>query len=176
MTFHETFRLPTHPALVRDIAWSPFNVRGLERIATACKDGAIRIFELDILPSTSTNSNGDSKAPAPTSRGIRSRPPQQSSLTSAITGKSNTATPTNAGRQTRAHAFPWTYQVQHVSTVPAHGDAWSVSWDAQGQVLMSGGSDGVTKLWRKSVQGGKWLLFADQSVDVDGGADGEDES
>ena len=165
MTFHETCRLPTHPALVRDVAWSPFNVRGLERIATACKDGAVRIFEIALIPSQSSDHNGD---PAPTqsnNRNVRSRPPQQSMLSSAITGKPSTSTNTSSGKQPKQHTFPFAYQILHVSTLPAHGDAWSVSWDGQGQVLMSGGSDGVTKLWRKSVQGGQWMLFADQAVE-----------
>jgi hypothetical protein len=49
-----------------------------------------------------------------------------------------------------------------------------VSWDAQGQVLMSGGSDGVTKLWRKSVRGdGEWLVFAEQGAEEVGEEDEE---
>jgi len=35
---------------------------------------------------------------------------------------------------------------------------------------MSNGSDGVTKLWRKSVLGGQWLVFAGQEV-LDAGED-----
>ncbi len=38
---------------------------------------------------------------------------------------------------------------------------------------MSGGSDGVTKLWRKSVQEGKWMLFADQAVEFGETEEGE---
>ena len=166
LTFHETFRLPTHPSLVRDIAWCPFNVRGVERIATASKDGVVRIFELAIIPSSSDDQNADS-APTNSSaatRNVRSRPPQQSSLTSAITGKPAANSAVTPGRQSKQHEFPFAYGVQRVHELVAHVDAWSVSWDGQGQVLMSGGSDGVTKLWRRSVQG-EWLLFADQAVE-----------
>lgn len=174
MTFHEALRLPTHPALVRDIAWSPFNVRGVERIATACKDGAVRIFEIAVVPSQSSDQKADSSAAqSSNSRNVRARPPKESSLTSAITGKPASNTTASAGKQPKQYAFPFAYQIQHVSTLPAHGDAWSVSWDGQGQVLMSGGSDGVTKLWRKSVQGGQWLLFADQAVEFGERDDGE---
>ena len=165
MTFHETFRLPTHPAIVRDIAWNPFNVRGTERIATACKDGAVRIFELSILPSASASEN-DENTQQQSSRAVRNRPTQQSSLTSALSGSSTTATDINkTTTRSSRHDFGFTYQIQHVSTLPAHGDAWSISWDAQGQVLMSGGSDGVTKMWRKSVVEGKWMSFAEQRVE-----------
>ena len=174
--FHQSFVLPTHPSLVRSIAWSSFNVRGVERIATACKDGSIRIFELAIMPSQHSDSHNDSsKSSTNNARQARSRQPQQSSLTSAITGRPapNTAASSSSNTRQTKYAFPFMYQIQHVSTLPAHGDAWSVSWDAQGQVLMSGGSDGVTKLWRKSVQEGKWMLFADQAVEFGETEEGE---
>ncbi len=174
MTFHEAFRLPTHPALIRDVSWSPFNVRGVERIATACKDGAIRVFEIGIIPTQPSDQNTDSAGTqSSNNRNVRSRPSQQSSLTSAITGKPNSNAIASTGKQPKQYAFPFAYQILHVSTLPAHEDAWSVSWDGQGQVLMSGGSDGVTKLWRKSVQGGQWLLFADQAAEFGEKENGE---
>lgn len=168
ITFHEAFRLPTHPSLVRDVAWSSFNIRGVERIASACKDGAVRVFELALVPSQSFDLPGTDPTASisSNSRNIRNRRPQESSLTHAITGRPNTSSNPSSGKLPREYNFPFAYQIQHVSTLPAHGDAWSVSWDGQGQVLMSGGSDGVTKLWRKSVQGGQWMLFADQAVEL----------
>ena len=163
VTFHECFRLPTHPALVRDVAWAPFNVRGSERIATACKDGLVRVFELSVIPSQSQMQNGDSDHKAGLGGGRRARvPPPQSSLTSAITGRSSTAT--SAGIASAA-TFPFAYKALHTSTLTAHSDAWAVAWDGQGQILMSGGSDGVTKLWRKAIQSGQWMLYADQAID-----------
>ncbi|KAI9830685.1 MAG: epoxide hydrolase, soluble (sEH) [Phylliscum demangeonii] len=33
-------------ALVRDVAWAPMNVRGWDVVATACKDGVVRVFDL----------------------------------------------------------------------------------------------------------------------------------
>lgn len=163
LTFHEIFHVPTHPALVRDIAWSSYNIRGMERIATACKDGIVRVFELSVVPQ-SNQQNGESRT---TGRGSRSRPTPQSSLTSAITGRSGAHAAAN-GDVTRSINLPYTYKIEHVSQLPGHGDAWTVTWDGTGQILMSGGSDGVTRIWRKSVQSGQWLLFADQAVDFEG--------
>lgn len=168
ITFHETFHLPSHPALVRDIAWSSFNVRGTERIATACKDGSVRIFEIAVIPSKVSTS--DNTSPTQSNKAIRN-PPKQSTLSSALTGKSNTSA--QSVRQHRSIQVPFSYQIQNIATLQAHGDAWSVSWDPQGQVLMSGGSDGVTKLWRKSIREGEWLLFAEQSAED--AADEDDE-
>ncbi|EXJ93904.1 hypothetical protein A1O1_02297 [Capronia coronata CBS 617.96] len=211
--FYEAVRLPRHPALVRDVQWAPFSVRGTDRIATACKDGALRIFELgvadapdggktDTFPSTSAENTMARSASSNLQQ--RHQPHQhQSSLTSAITGRgshqgsSTTGSASGAGvgggvgaaalaatpsRSTRTgHTFPFITTIQSSMSLPhAHSDAWSLSWDGQGQVLMSNGSDGVTKLWRKSVLGGQWLMFAGHEVldpggdeDTDGDEDGD---
>lgn len=166
ITFHECFRLPTHPALVRDVAWSSWNTRGYDRIATACKDGSVRVYDLATIPSPGSDSNGvSSRALSNNHRGSRSRPAQQSSLTSAITGRPNTSS--NNASSPRSADLPWAFKIQHLTELPAHGDAWIVTWNGMGTILMSAGSDGVTKIWRKSVQSGQWMLFADQAVDFD---------
>ncbi|KAK4121733.1 WD40 repeat-like protein [Parathielavia appendiculata] len=38
-----------HRGLVRDVAWAGGNIRGYDVIATACQDGAVRVFRLDAL-------------------------------------------------------------------------------------------------------------------------------
>lgn len=204
--FYEALKLPAHPALVRDVVWAPFSVRGTDRIATACKDGAVRIFELGVAEAPN-GTNG--AAPPGTTRSIstsgqsqrhqqqqQQQQQQQSSLTSAITGRANQAAaqsqhqgqnqqppasssasnnipPPSSGTPSRTartgHAFPFLTTLQSASTLPhAHTDAWSLAFDAQGQVLMSNGSDGATRLWRRSVLGGQWLAFAGQMVLLDG--------
>jgi nucleoporin SEH1 len=164
LTFHECFHLPAHPALVRNVAWSSYNIRGHERIATACKDGIVRVFELSVVPQSSQQ-NGDGRSSY--GRSSRSRPQPQSSLTHAITGRSGGSGASN-GNNARVIELPWTYKIDDVSELPGHGDAWTVTWDGTGQILMSGGSDGVTRIWRKSIATGKWMLFADQAVDFEG--------
>ena len=166
ITFHECFHLPTHPGLVRDIAWSSYNIRGVERIATACRDGTVRVFELAVVPSSSFQQNGDAFNRSAQGRGSRSGQPVQSSLTSAITGRSGVSAAIH-GSAPRSIELPYAYKLVHVTELTGHGDAWTVTWDGQGQILMSGGSDGVTRLWRKSVQSGQWMLFADQAVDFE---------
>ena len=169
LTFHECLRLPTHPALIRSIGWAPSNIRGTERIATCCKDGSIRVFEIAVEPAFNT---ANVSSPTPTQRGekniTRNRPPQQSSLTSAITGRPNTSA-SSTPRAAKSYVFPFVYQIEHISTLSAHGDAWTVTWDRQGITLMTGGNDGITKLWKKSIPDGKWLLFAEHSVQTDEG-------
>ena len=38
--------LKGHRGLVRDVAWAPGNIRGFDIVATACKDGFVRVFEV----------------------------------------------------------------------------------------------------------------------------------
>lgn len=184
--FFEAARLPRHPALVRDVAWAPFSVQGTDRIATACKDGTIRIFELNVAEA-SGGARTDAAAAAKSVQTVsaqRQQQQQQSSLTSGLTGRgSSTSTPTlsapapTPSRAARTgHVFPFATSIHSTMSLPsAHTDAWSVSFDGQGQVLMSSGSDGVTKLWRRSVLGGQWLVFAGQEIlDAGEDTDGED--
>ncbi|KAK5408384.1 hypothetical protein LTR06_007227 [Exophiala xenobiotica] len=205
--FFEAARLPRHPALVRDVAWAPFSVQGTDRIATACKDGTIRIFELNVVEAPDGGAGAartdSSSAAAAAAKSVHQTTAssaqrqhqqqhqhqhQQSSLTSGLTGgrgASSTSTPTlsappststTPSRAARTgHVFPFATTIQSTMSLPsAHTDAWSVSFDGQGQVLMSSGSDGVTKLWRKSVLGGQWLVFAGQEI-LDAGEDTDGE-
>jgi nucleoporin SEH1 len=38
--------LKGHRGLMRDVAWAPGNIRGFDIVATACKDGFIRVFQI----------------------------------------------------------------------------------------------------------------------------------
>jgi nucleoporin SEH1 len=195
LAFYEAIRLHPHPALVRDVQWASFSVRGTDRIATACKDGAIRIFELGVAEALETTAN-DAADRTETShmtsvprsaQPVAQRQQPQSSLTTGLTGRahpnsSNTpflpaASPTPARAARTGHSFSFVTNIQSMTLLAnAHTDAWSLSFDGQGQVLMSNGSDGVTKLWRKSVLGGQWLMFAGQEVlDLGEETDGEEE-
>ena len=173
LTFYEAIRLPVHAALVRDIAWAPFSVRGTDRIATACKDGAVRIFELGVAKGPGGNGHGAAQQSSSQPRNTMQQRQHQSSLTTAITGRqpssSSIQTSNHPGGSRANYTFPYLTTISSATNLQqAHTDAWSLSFDSQGQVLMSTGSDGVTKLWRKSVLGGQWMVFAGQDITEDG--------
>ena len=187
MTFIEAAALPAHPALVRDVQWAPFNVRGSDLIATACRDGGVRIFEINVtkleddkarLPN-SARSNSTAKAVSQ-----NQRPPQQSSLTNAITGRGgNLGEPqlvsgaSNLARQRPQLRPPFKQTVKQMAELDhVHKDAWTVAWDSHGQILLSTGSEGLSKMWKNSTLKGEWLLFADQGFTVDEGSGGEDDT
>ncbi|KAG4434947.1 hypothetical protein IFR05_009559 [Cadophora sp. M221] len=44
--FYLAAELRGHKGLVRDVAWAPGNIRGFDVVATACKDGFIRVFQV----------------------------------------------------------------------------------------------------------------------------------
>ncbi|RMD43050.1 hypothetical protein DV735_g2074, partial [Chaetothyriales sp. CBS 134920] len=171
LSFHEAFRFPTHSDMIRSIDWAPCNSRGTERIASGCRDGTIRIFELATNPAAAEDSSratpllsarqGGERGSSTNTAGS-SRPPQQSSLTSAITGRAtNNASTAKTPRRAKSNLFSWTYQLEHSTAVSAHGECWSVHWDRQGNTLMTGGNDGITRLWKKSIEDGEWLVFAE---------------
>ncbi|ETI27307.1 hypothetical protein G647_09497 [Cladophialophora carrionii CBS 160.54] len=190
--FYEAINLPVHPALVRDVAWAPFSVRGTDRIATACKDGGVRVFELGVAEGQNANGNNNDsgnggrngterhQSAAQARNTVQQRQQQQSSLTSAITGRQTQASSTQmssqAGGSRTIHDFGYLTTLSSFTTLPqAHTDAWSVTFDGQGQVLLSQGSDGVTKLWRKSVLNGQWMVFAGQDITEDSDESDEDD-
>ncbi|EXJ57905.1 hypothetical protein A1O7_05328 [Cladophialophora yegresii CBS 114405] len=191
--FYEAIKLPVHPALVRDVAWAPFSVRGTDRIATACKDGAVRVFELGVAEGQNAtgndNGNGNEgrngteqhQSAAQGRSTVQQRQQHQSSLTSAITGRQTQASSTQISSQPGGartnYDFGYLTTLSSFTTLSqAHTDAWSVIFDGQGQVLLSQGSDGVTKVWRKSVLNGQWMVFAGQDITEDSDdSDGDDD-
>lgn len=203
-TFHEAICLPTHPALIRDVQWAPFNVRGFDLFATACRDGAIRIYRLDTAasagemtiidesPSTLSEQPDSQPTPQIASTPLPPRSGPQSSLTSAIAGRSSAIAPSSTSTSSPRHPASHSHSHSHSRSRPAltspfshtvtlesellnaHRDVWALCWDPSGQVLMSSGSDGVTKLWKRAVMGKGWLLFADQEMGLEESDEGEE--
>jgi nucleoporin SEH1 len=188
MAFVEAAKLPAHPALVRDVQWAPFNVRGTDFIATACRDGCVRIYGLEV--SAIGDKTKTSLSANPTTLGRHAsqvdaqRAAPQSSLTTAITGRSsnpagNTSAPnlSRFAQQRSRLSLPFVHNVTQLAELPnVHKDVWALAWDPNGQVLMSNGSDGITKMWKQSVMNGTWMLFADQEISVESGDEAEDEA
>jgi nucleoporin SEH1 len=183
LMFYEAIRLPTHPALVRSVTWASLSLRGTDRIATACKDGTVRVFELGVAPSTNPSGTRDSSdqhsSTLPTRNTVQQRQ-QQSSLTSAITGRqsqsASTQTATQPGGSRTGHNFDYITTIVSAQDLgQAHIDAWQVLFNPAGQVLASSGSDGVNKMWKKSVLNGQWVVVEEQYISGDGDTTDEEE-
>jgi nucleoporin SEH1 len=187
LAFVEAAKLPVHPALVRDVQWAPFNVRGTDLLATACRDGCVRIYGLDV---SAIGNNSKTLGPANSATSARhasqvqvQRSAPQSSLTTAITGRNpNAASSLSASgvarfaQQTSNVSLPFKYIVTQVADLAnVHKDVWALAWDSNGQVLMSNGSDGITKMWKQSVMSGAWMLFADQEISIESGDEADED-
>ena len=48
--FYLAAELKGHRSLVRDVAWASGNIRGFDVVATACKDGYVRVFQTTTPP------------------------------------------------------------------------------------------------------------------------------
>lgn len=107
-------------------------------------------------PSTTGGSTASSSSAAQHTAIGSSNDQQSSSSSSSSSSRSN-------------HPFPYTHQTAPIGILEnAHADAWSVQWDPCGQILLSTGSDGTVKLWKRvvginSVGGsGEFELIAEQ--------------
>lgn len=161
----------TSSTLLRDVAMSPGNFRGTDTIAVACINGTVGIFEISLEPKTSSISPD-----SPTQSRHPHRPTaqsHQSNLTSALNPMTPVSNATQQVQWRQNPPFSYGHHVTPISTLQhAHVDAWSVKWDPGGQTLLSSGSDGTVKIWKRgmSTHGpGEFELFAEQAGEDDNG-------
>jgi nucleoporin SEH1 len=152
--FYQAAELLGHHSLIRDIAWCPGSLLGYEVIATASKDGRVRIFEvhvegapdlhrqiLNYQPSKSAVFSNGSQDPA-------NIPSQPSGIGAGLQG---TSTPATQGLDSGTIEET----VECVSTLPDQiGLQWKLKWtDAAPKMLITAGDDAEVRFWAKSDQG-----------------------
>ncbi|KAF4624862.1 hypothetical protein G7Y89_g13306 [Cudoniella acicularis] len=152
--------LKGHRGLVRDVAWAPGSIRGFDVVATACKDGFVRVFQI------TTPSKGDKEprskefatlpehvvvaAQRTPENGVRHAPSGiGAGLASARPGTGGSRQPDTQGNDGEVpHA------AREVSKLEANrAPVWRVKFDADGQLLGSTGDDGKLSLWRREPSG-----------------------
>ncbi|KAF7195269.1 hypothetical protein HII31_03475 [Pseudocercospora fuligena] len=151
--------------LVRDVSWANGSMRGFDNIATASKDGFIRIYELHTpgaasLP-TSTNGSGSGydtpQTHTPVSR------PARSGIGAGLAGGARGRRDDNAGAPGAVKQ-----DVKLVAQLESHKQTpWRVSWAPMADMLLTTGDDGATRVWKKSIEG-KWVEAAE--IDAIGGS------
>ncbi|KAF1818859.1 WD40 repeat-like protein [Dissoconium aciculare CBS 342.82] len=175
--------------LVRDVAWANGSMRGFDLIATASRDGFVRIYELH-TPATANASMTTTTAAANTDSASHhhhqqtSQPTLPSPQTPTFnTGGTTAVKPHHPPTTTRSSVLrsqllggrdgkrdpssrgpgAILQEVKLIAELDAHeGAPWRVAWSPLGEILVSTGDDGVVRLWRRSVEG-RWL----ESVEVD---------
>jgi WD40 repeat protein len=140
--------------LVRDVSWANGNMRGFDVIATASKDGLVRVYEVytpgaATLPTSSSTQN-PTGSKATTIAGSNRH--AQSGIGAGLahrgrSRKEESATTPGLVKQ----------EVRLVAELEGHGGApWRVDWSQMGDILVSTGDDGTVRLWKKAVDG-RWL-------------------
>ena len=147
--------------LIRDVSWANGSMRGFDTIATASKDGYIRIYELHTpgaatLPRSSialVSNRDDVRTPSATLH------PTRSGIGAGLAGAARGRRDDNAGAPGALKQ-----DTKLVAELEAHEQApWRVSWTPMAEALLSTGDDGSTRIWKKATDG-KWLEAAEIDV------------
>ncbi|KAI9693024.1 MAG: epoxide hydrolase, soluble (sEH) [Bathelium mastoideum] len=175
-------------ALVRDVAWANGAMRGFDVIATACKDGAVRVYELTTpLPAgpvpvvKEKHKDKEKDQDWDSSRGSSDlqRPQEKESrrLHSGIGAGLAGATQPNVTNQNKNEdPSRVKHVVKLVSELREHESAvWRVGFSPMGDVLISSGDDGKIRTWKRSFDATKstteWIEYS-----VVGTRPGDDET
>ncbi|OWP03433.1 hypothetical protein B2J93_7451 [Marssonina coronariae] len=156
--FYLAAELKGHKALVRDVAWAPGNIRGFDVVATACKDGFVRVFQVStpVIGDNPQRSKDFSRTPDRVAVQRRSVENGNKNNPSGIGAGLQGARPGLSGREKDARAGEG--EVVHLATEVSRLEAnrtpvWRVEFDADGQLLGSTGDDGKLMLWRREPSG-----------------------
>lgn len=143
--------------LVRDVAWANGSMRGFDIIATASKDGIVRIYELR----TDWRAGGEGK---------EQKEPQQPPVKQDSHGKpsgigASLAGANRPGDETALEAGSDPSRVKQnvvlVAELKEHkGAVWRCSFSHTGDLLTTSGDDGVIRSWKRGVDM-KWRQYAE---------------
>ncbi|KAK6596895.1 nuclear pore protein [Botrytis cinerea] len=150
-----------HRGLVRDVTWAAGNIRGWDEVATACKDGVVRVFRVvagkegEGLEGRSSDFEkvpekivARSSAQMTIENGAK---PAPSGISAGLAGQR-----TNRSRQQEAQGRDGAviHAVKEISRLEAdRAPVWKVEFDADGQLLGSTGDDGKLMMWRREPTG-----------------------
>lgn len=117
-----------HNSLIRDVAWAPSMGRSYELLATASKDGYVRIFKI-----TDVSVDG-----------------YELSTEMAIDEASETNDFSGASINDELRSK---LEIKQIAEHDDHkSDVWSVDWNSTGTLLSSTGSDGKVRFWKAGRQ------------------------
>jgi len=190
MYLFEVLRIPHPPTqyptsagtLLRDIAFKPLNIHGRDVLAISSINGTVAVYEISLQSQADSTFSNSANISATTLK-QNPRPPQQShqsNLTSALNPPSTSSQATQAAQSRSNHPFPYSHHATAVSILQdAHIDAWSVQWGPGGETLLSSGSDGTVKIWKRMVRGnelGVFELIAEQAGEEETESESEQSS
>lgn len=162
--FYRVATLEGAREVIRDVAWANGSMRGYDIIATASKDGAIRIYEISTPLFDKPSTGGTAVAATPTAQAGstqhgRSGKNAPSGIGAGLAGASKSANYLPQDQdvkpgQIRQEAKLVDELTQH------HGAVWRIAFSQMGDLLVSTGDDGVVRTWKKD-KDGHWLEYAE---------------
>ncbi|CEL01433.1 Putative Complex: the Seh1 protein from S. cerevisiae interacts with Nup84 [Aspergillus calidoustus] len=157
--FYHAIELTGHGGLVRDISWANGSVRGYDLIASGCKDGFVRVFEVH-TSLASNNSRESDRNHTPSSASQSSRTTVQSGIGSALANRA----PTSMTSRSTTGDSQFKHFSKEVACIDSkHLDVWQVEFSYAGDCLISSGDDGVVRFWKKALSG-EWLEYAETDM------------
>ncbi|KAF1834053.1 WD40 repeat-like protein [Decorospora gaudefroyi] len=158
--FFQVAKLDGASQIIRDLAWANGSMRGYDILATASKDGSIRIYELSTPTEDKTTQPG-----ASSSSGIPSvspRPGPQKNAPSGIgAGLAGASKATDASLDNEQYPGRIRQVVKMTDELTKHHGAVSrVAFSPMGDILVSTGDDGSIRTWKKAANGG-WMEYAE---------------
>lgn len=127
--FYHAIELTGHGGLVRDISWANGSVRGYDLIASGCKDGFIRVFEVYTTASGSGSqtSNGNHAHSSSQSSSIRAT--TQSGIGSALASRA----PVSMSSRAAPADSQFKHSFKEIACIDSkHLDVWQVGFSYAG--------------------------------------------
>lgn len=156
--FYKAAELKGHKSLVRDVAWAPGNIRGYDIVATACKDGFLRVFQITTPAKAPRERESRDFSDVPDALSISFPRAPENGVPNAPSGIGAGLAGAGARTVTHSERHVREGEIYHVAKEVSKLDAnlapvWRVDFDVDGILLASTGDDGKTTLWRKQPSG-----------------------
>ncbi|KAI7282295.1 WD40 repeat-like protein, partial [Hortaea werneckii] len=154
--FYVAATLEGAKGLVRDVSWANGSMRGFDLIATADKDGFLRVYEIHTPTFPARPTPTGSPKPEKDLRAMQSPPLRvaRSGIGAGLAGGAR-------GRRDENADSPGAFkQESKLVAELAMNAPWRVQWSPTADLLTATGDEGALRIWKKAVDG-RWLEAAE---------------
>ena len=145
--------------IVRGVAWSRGAMRGYDVIATASKDGMVRVYELHTPRKQQAAQPSTGNLGTPAQQKLRIA---RSGIGAGLAEMSRVVQPATIEDADPSRVRQ---EVRLVGELKGHlGAVWHVNFSFTGDLLLSTGDDGVVRTWKRDLDG-KWEEYAEVDVE-----------
>lgn len=130
--FYHAIELNGHGGLIRDISWANGSVRGYDLIASGCKDGYVRIFEVytSVVNNGSHSSHSRNHAELQSPPSSSTRPTPQSGIGTALASR----VPASMHSRQANNNSQFKHSYKEVACIDSkHLDVWQVEFSYAGK-------------------------------------------